>query len=109
MIDITKTTGETTKYVFKGHAENTNVCSGFSALVCTFTTCLTREKPDVKFRFERKNSDSYLYEDGEETQYWGETETSVIEYTGTSRFEEFFDIGIETMRQEFPQSFVHKG
>lgn len=108
MIDITKTTGDKTIYEFTGHAETTDVCSGFSALVCTFCACLTREKPDVKFIFER-NGDSYIYEDGEETQYQGDSEKSVIEYPGSSRFEEFFDIGIESMSQEFPRSFVYKG
>ncbi len=97
-----------TKYEFKGHAENTDVCNGFSTLVCAFCTCLRREKPDLKFVFER-SQESIRYEDGTETTYEGKEDYSEITYSGRSRFEEFFDIATESMMEEFPGSFVNKG
>lgn len=106
MIEIQKT-GDT-RYEFLGHAENTDVCAGVSTLVCTFCACLRQEKPDLKYVFER-SSGSIRYEDGKETEYEGKEDYSLIEYSGTSRFEEFFDIGILSMREAFPDSFVYKG
>ena len=108
MITIDKRTGEHTIYEFTGHAENTDVCNGFSALICTFCACLKQEKPDLKFVFERSNG-SICYEDGTETEYEGGEDYSIIAYSGRSRFEEFFDIGIDEMRVAFPGSFDKKG
>lgn len=105
MIEIEKRVTDETVYEFRGHAENTDVCNGFSTLVCTFLECLKQEKPDLKYDFERRE-ESFRYEDGKEEMYWGEGERNLITYSGTSRFEEFFDIGISTMRREFPDSFV---
>lgn len=97
-----------TRYEFSGHAEDTDVCNGFSTLVCAFCACLKREKPDLKFVFERR-TDSYRYEDGVESIFDGEKDYSLITYSGMSRFEEFFDIATESMREAFPGSFVNKG
>ena len=108
MIDIEKTVTDKTTYRMKGHAENTDVCNGFSTLVCTFIECLKQDKPDLKYDFERRE-ESFRYEDGKEEMYWGEGESNLISYSGTSRFEEFFDIGVSSMRREFPDSFVYKG
>ena len=97
-----------TKYEFRGHAESTDVCNGFSTLVCAFCACLKREKPDLKYVFERRE-ESIRYEDGTETSYEGKEDYSEIIYSGYSRFEEFFDIATESMREDFPGSFVNKG
>lgn len=97
-----------TRYEFFGHAEDTDVCNGYSTLVSAFCACLSREKPDLKFVFERRE-ESYKYEDGVETTYEGKDDYSMISYSGMSRFEEFFDIATESMREEFPESFVNKG
>lgn len=107
MIEIDKTVSDKTVYEFYGHAETADVCNGFSALVCTFCECLKREKPDLKFIFER--SEGSIRYDGEEHEYEGKPDYSKISYSGTSRFEEFFDIGIDLMGEEFPKSFVYKG
>ena len=98
-----------TKYEFRGHAEDTDVCNGFSTLICAFCVCLRKEKPDLKYVFERRE-ESIRYEDGIETDYEGKDQDySVITYSGWSRFEEFFDIATESMRENFPGSFVNKG
>lgn len=93
----------TTFYMVEGHAR-TDICNGFSLLICTFCEVLKHDASDLKYVFERSDGKHIFFNGSESDEEPTGEETSYVEYRGDPlEAEKFFETGIKLLNSEFPE------
>lgn len=90
-------TDKGTEWDISGHAP-TDICNGYSALLCTFVEELKDQAEDLKFVIERREQ-KITYNGYKETVTEGGGDSNYIWYKGRPSAESFFQTGIRLMSE----------